>query len=92
MRKLILLFCSIPAFTAALLAQTDVDALRYATPDVQGTARNMALGNTMGTIGADITSISSNPAGIAKYSSTEFVLTPAISIAKSSSSFFFSSL
>ena len=87
MRKLILLFCSIPAFTAALLAQTDVDALRYATPDVQGTARNMALGNTMGTIGADITSISTNPAGIAKYSSTEFVLTPAISIAKSSSSF-----
>lgn len=70
-----------------LHAQTDVDALRYATPNVQGTARNMALGNTMGTIGSDISSVSTNPAGIAKYSSTEIVLTPAISISNSSSSF-----
>lgn len=68
-------------------AQTDVDALRYALPNVQGTARNMALGNTMGTIGSDISNISTNPAGIAKYSSSEFVLTPAISINKSSSTF-----
>lgn len=47
----------------------------------------MGLGNTMGTIGVDISAVSTNPAGIAKYSSTEFVLTPAISIAKSTSSY-----
>ena len=43
MRKLILLFCTLSAYVSTLQAQTDVDALRYGTPDVQGTARNMGL-------------------------------------------------
>lgn len=68
-------------------AQTDIDALRYGTTSIQGSARNIALGNTMGTIGADITSLSTNPAGIAKFSSSEFMVTPAIPINRSSSTY-----
>jgi hypothetical protein len=41
----------------------------------------------MGTVGADISSLSTNPAGIGRYSSTEFTFSPAISINKSSSSY-----
>lgn len=87
MRKQVILFSLLSIVMSFSYAQTDVDALRYSTPIGQGTARNIALGNTMGTIGADISCISSNPAGIGKYSSTEFTLSPEISINKSSSSY-----
>lgn len=78
-----LLFLAFPS----IYAQTDVDALRYSLPSVQGTARNIALGNTMGMIGADVSTLSTNPAGIAKFSSSEFTLSPAISINRSSSTY-----
>lgn len=81
------LLCLFSCYITASHAQTDVDALRYSMPSVQGTARNIALGNTMGTIGADISAVSTNPAGLAKFSSAEFTLSPAVSINKSSSLF-----
>ena len=87
MRKQVFTFSILSILVSFSYAQTDVDALRYSTPAVQGTARNVALGNTMGTIGADISALSTNPAGIAKFSSTEFILSPAIAINKSSSSY-----
>ncbi len=87
MRKQVFIFGLMVNLVSALYAQTDIDALRYSTPSLQGTARNIALGNTMGTIGAEVSSLSTNPAGIAKFSSTEFSLSPAISINRSSSSY-----
>jgi hypothetical protein len=65
MRKQVFTFSILSILVSFSYAQTDVDALRYSTPAVQGTARNVALGNTMGTIGADISALSTNPAGIA---------------------------
>lgn len=85
MRKQVILFYLQIMLIAFANAQTDVDALRYSTPSLQGTARNIAVGNTMGTIGAEISALGTNPAGIAKFSATEFTITPAISIAKSKS-------
>ena len=87
MRKQVLLLSLLSIVIFFSYAQTDIDALRYSTPIVQGTARNIALGNTMSTIGGDITSVSTNPAGIAKFSSTEFTLSPGISINLTSSTF-----
>ena len=87
MRKQVFIFGLMVTLVSALYAQTDIDALRYSTPSVQGTARNVALGNTMGTIGAEVSSLSTNPAGIAKFSSTEFSLSPAISINRSTSTY-----
>ncbi|MFN8294732.1 MAG: hypothetical protein U0T69_00985 [Chitinophagales bacterium] len=87
MRKQVFILSLLSVLVTVLYAQTDIDALRYSTPSVQGTARNVALGNTMGTIGAEISSLSTNPAGIAKFSSTEFSLSPAIAINRSSSTY-----
>lgn len=87
MRKQVFIFGLLSIVVSSLYAQTDIDALRYSTPSVQGTARNVALGNSMGTIGAEISSLSTNPAGIGKFSSTEFSLSPAISINRSSSTY-----
>ena len=87
MLKQVLLFILLSTFVFSGFAQTDVDALRYSIPAVQGTARNIALGNTMGTIGADVSALSTNPAGIAKFSSTEFSLSPAIAINRTRSTY-----
>jgi len=87
MRKQVFIYSLLTILVCHSYAQNDVDALRYSTPSVQGTARNIALGNTMGTIGADVSALSTNPAGIAKYSSTEFSLSPAIAINRSSSTY-----
>ncbi|MDB5227521.1 MAG: hypothetical protein JWN78_1714 [Bacteroidota bacterium] len=87
MRKQVVIYSLLSILVSFSYAQTDVDALRYAMPSVQGTARNIGLGNTMGTIGADVSALSTNPAGIAKFSSTEFTLSPAISINKSTSDY-----
>lgn len=87
MLKQLLTCCLVVIIIPISIAQTDIDALRYSTPSVQGTARNIALGNTMGVIGADISTLSTNPAGIGRFSSTEFTLSPAISINRSSSTY-----
>ncbi|HRB68191.1 MAG TPA: hypothetical protein PLO32_10405, partial [Chitinophagales bacterium] len=87
MRKQVLLYSLLFILVSTLQAQTDIDALRYATPNVQGTARNASVGNTMGTIGAEISALSTNPAGIGKFSSTEFSITPAISINNTSADY-----
>lgn len=83
--KQVILFSLYAIFISTAFAQTDVDALRYSTPSVVGSARNIAVGNTMGTIGADASALSTNPAAIGKFSSTEFSVSPAISINRSNS-------
>ena len=57
-------------------AQVPDDALRmgYLTP--AGTARNMATGGVMGSLGGDITASNVNPAGLGFFKTSEFVFTP----------------
>lgn len=88
MRKLIAILSLLAAGITPAAAQTDIDALRFGITSVQGTARNMGVANTMGTIGADVSALSTNPAGIGKISSSEFSLSPVISIQRSESDFF----
>lgn len=59
-------------------AQNDVDALRYSTIGFGGTARYISMGGAFGAIGADFSTLSSNPAGIATYRKNEFTFTPSI--------------
>ena len=61
-------------------AQSVTDALRYSTYDVLGTARSVAVGGSMSAIGADFSMLSSNPAGVAAYRSSEFMITPSLFI------------
>lgn len=63
----------------AALAQFPDDALRYGYPLMGGTARNMAIGGAMGSLGGDITAAHINPAGIGLYKNKEVVLSPGFS-------------
>lgn len=59
-------------------AQNQVDALRYSYTLFEGTARNISMGGAFATLGADFSSLSTNPAGIAVYKKSEFVFTPSL--------------
>ncbi|MFN8282181.1 MAG: outer membrane protein transport protein [Chitinophagales bacterium] len=87
MKKSLVIFGLLVLLIHKANAQTDVDALRYATPSLQGTARNIGVGNTLSTVGADISNTHNNPAGLAKFSSTEITLSPGISFYKSNSNY-----
>jgi hypothetical protein len=66
---------ALPALPAA--AQSDVDAIRYSQLIPSITARSLAMGGAFGALGADFSSLSNNPAGIALYRRSEFTVTPA---------------
>jgi len=63
----------------ALFAQNENDALRYSLINYGGTARFAGLSGAYGAVGADFTSLSQNPAGIALYRKSEFSITPVLS-------------
>lgn len=62
------------------IAQTPEEALRTAWFTQNGSARNMATGGVMGSLGGDITANHVNPAGIGLYKTREFVLTPGFAL------------
>ncbi len=63
---------------ANIFAQIPEDAIRFGWYPQNGTARNMAIGGAMGSLGGDITAVFVNPAGIGFYKNSEFVFTPAL--------------
>lgn len=85
MKKIIIL----PALliTGSLLAQIPEDVLRYSFFPQNGTARTLAIGGAMGSLGGDISSTSINPAGIGNYKTNEFVFTPGIALSNSKGTF-----
>ena len=74
MKRNILILFSFLGFSAS--AQTPEEALRTAWFTQNGTARNMATGGVMGSLGGDITANHVNPAGIGLFKTNELVLTP----------------
>ncbi len=76
------LFCS-----GVLFAQNEVDALRYSMINFGGTARYSAMSGAYGAVGADFSSISLNPAGIALYRKNEFTLSPSVYTGKTESTY-----
>lgn len=68
-------------------AQTEADALRYSMLTFGGTARYVGLSGAFGALGADFSTLSSNPAGIALYKRSELTFTPGFSINKFSSKY-----
>ncbi len=76
MKKYLLLILLYPV--AATYAQAPEDAIRYSWYPQNGTARNLAIGGAMGSLGGDITATYVNPAGLGFYKTREVVLTPGI--------------
>jgi len=56
----------------SIQAQNHVDALRYSQESLWGSARYVAMGGAFGSLGANATSTSHNPAGIAIHTTNEF--------------------
>ena len=68
-------------------AQYSVDALRYSQLTFGGTARSDAMAGAFGAIGADFSTLSTNPGGIGMYRKSELSLTPSIAASNNTSSY-----
>ena len=53
--------------------QGEIDAHRYSSNELSGSARGQAMGGAFGALGGDITGIAVNPAGVGVYRSSELV-------------------
>ena len=73
--------------TLTATAQNEVDALRYSTQNLTGTARYAAMGGSFGSLGGEFSALSSNPAGIGMYQFTEFTFTPTFNLNSTKSYF-----
>lgn len=74
-------------FAGKVSAQNEEDVLRYSAPQLIGTARYMGLGGAYGAVGADFSSLSSNPAGIGLYKRSDFSITPMLKFGNIESSY-----
>ncbi len=68
-------------------AQTDQDALRYSVINYGSTARSLAMGNAFGALGADLSVMATNPAGIAVFRRSEFSFSPTFTYRNTKSGF-----
>lgn len=61
-------------------SQEPNDALRSAWYSFNGSARNMATGGVMASLGGDITAANINPAGLGLFKTKEFILSPGFNL------------
>ncbi len=80
---IVLAFMGVPA-----MAQDYTDALRFNTNDLLGTARTQAMAGAFGAVGADLTSMSINPAGMGVYRATEMGITMGVNAIKDDASYY----
>jgi hypothetical protein len=74
-------------FSVVLYAQNEIDALRYSLINYNGTARFTGMSGAFGALGADFSTLSQNPAGIALYHKSEFSITPVLTLNNTQSSY-----
>jgi len=78
MKKNIIIAIMLIGMPALLLAQNEIDALRYSQNYFGGTTRAASMAGAFGALGGDFSSLSINPAGIGVYRSTEFTISPTL--------------
>jgi len=66
--------------SSASIGQSITEAVRYSVSDYASTARSIAVGGAFSSLGADISAVSSNPAGLGEYKYGEYVLSVGTSI------------
>lgn len=71
MKKIMIATACALLTVAGTHAQTVYDAAKLADKDLSGTARFVGMGGAMGALGGDISTISTNPAGIGIYRSND---------------------
>lgn len=85
--RLLMVCLLIAAVANSLYAQNESDALRHSMTAPTGTARSLAMGGAFSAAGADISSATLNPAGLALYRRSEFVITPSFKLVNSNASY-----
>jgi hypothetical protein len=88
MKKLSIIALLLVGAILTLDAQNITQALRYSQYMPFGTARFAAQGGAIGALGADMTSMVTNPAGLAFYRSSHFNISPSFYWVNTSSDFF----
>ena len=79
--KKAIFFLSLLSCSSLLYAQVIGDAVRYTQLDFGGsTARSLGVAGSLSALGTEFATISTNPAGLAMYRGSEFILTPGYSI------------
>ena len=87
MKKIMICLLTLAAVFQHAQAQDEHDALRYSFTPYQGTARGMGIGGAVGSIGADFSSLSVNPAGIGVYKTSELLFSPSFSVSNNKSNY-----
>lgn len=64
----VLLLCS-----NLIVAQSELDIVKFVQPDINGTARYMSMAGAFGALGGDVSAIKDNPAGLGIYQHSETV-------------------
>ena len=77
MKKFLLSAGAMLGFLASM-SQLPEDVLRYSYYPQRGSARSMAIGGAMGSLGGDINALYVNPAGLGLYKTREFVVSPGV--------------
>ena len=80
---ILILFFSFSVFN--IYSQTPEDAFRLSNDQLLGTARSLGTNTTMSAIGGDFISVSSNPAGLAQFSFSEFMISTGLAFNNTSS-------
>jgi len=72
----------------ASTAQNIDDAIRYNYLAPVGSAKSVAMGGALGSIGADISAVSTNPASVGVFRTNYFSFTPSFNMSKSTASYY----
>lgn len=87
MKTSVLTTLFILGITTMVWAQTAADALRYSRVYYSGTSRFNGLGGAFGAVGADFSTLATNPAGLGLYQSSELTITIAPQVGASNSTY-----
>lgn len=68
------MFFLVPSYL--LIAQGEIEALRYSYTTHGGTARYVGMGGAFGALGGDFSSLSTNPAGLGTFKTSRFMFSP----------------
>lgn len=74
MNKLTLTFALLAGVCSQLSAQNEEDILRYSFQKLNGTPRSLGMAGAMGIVGADLSTINTNPAGLGFYRNNTYLI------------------
>jgi hypothetical protein len=92
MKKEWSILCPLLFMFCVIQAQLPEDALRLSYTRPSGTARQQAVGGAMGSVGGDLSSNFTNPAGLGFYKTSEVLFSPSYTFQSANSSYLSSDL